>query len=194
MLTKNMNELENIDPGLKEILSAVEKETNSNFYFTDILRTKEELKTIPGAWSGSMHVDWDDDGDSQAVDIRRSSFVGSPESYARKLYAQGATGIGIYDTHIHVDNNPDRLDNPYFKDYRTKKTEYDETINISGFNFFKNFFNKSLAENRIGSTNKEEKVVVVGGARTKINENSLVQIGLAVVSILVLVGLLDSSD
>ena len=193
MLTKNMKDLGNIDEGLKEILSAVESETKSNFYFTSILRSEERNKEV-GGWSGSQHVDWDDDDDSQAVDIRRSSFYGSPEEMARKFYAQGATGVGIYDTHIHVDNNPDRVDNPYFKDYRTKKTIYDETINIGGFGFFANFFNRVLAQNRKGTTNIEEKVVSVGGAKTKINENSLIQIGLAVVSILVLVGLLDGSD
>jgi len=185
MRTNKNSNIDNIDAGLKKILEDVEKKKNYNLYYTSILRSKEENKKV-GGWEYSQHIDFDDDGDSQAVDIARSSFEGSPESLAKLLYSLGATGIGIYNTHVHVDNNPDRVVNPYFRDYRTNFNKFDEVKNkINSFDYFKSFYNKKLAVERRGST--QNKVKNFG-----FSDDTLIKVGIAVVSILITLDILDS--
>lgn len=175
-----------IDKGLQEILNAM----GGNYVYSNILRSIQKNKEV-GGWSGSMHVDWDKDGDSQAVDILRNSFSGSPESEARKAFAQGATGVGIYNTHIHVDNNPARIENPYFKDYRTVKTKFDEQLGIT-FDYFKNYYNKELAILRQGrNDNVSRETIDENINTTKFSNNTLLSVGVAVVTIFTLLGLFD---
>jgi len=182
--TNEQSKLDNIDSGLKKILADIEKALNADLYFTSIMRSEEENQAVNG-WSKSQHVDWDKDGDSQAVDIRRSSFKGSPEDFAQLAYSLGATGVGIYDKHIHIDNNPNRLDNPYFKDYRTKFTKYDESKKkIGSFDFFKDSYNKALAFLRQGKTDNSI------SNDTGLSDEMIFKIGLGVVGVLFAIGLL----
>jgi len=179
------DELTRIDEGLGKILRDIETETDSNLLLTDIIRTQQE-NTALGGWKYSQHVDWDNDGDSQAVDISRNSFEGSPEDFARRAYAKGATGVGIYDTHVHIDNNPDRVANPYFKDNRTKFGGYDESkTQIKSFEYFAGSYDRQLAESRKGAT-------FVKALRDEaIANHKLIKIGSLVVAIAVLLGLGD---
>jgi len=190
MKTKNVIDLQFIDSGLYKILSAIEAKTGWDLYLTSIKRTKSENIAV-GGWEHSLHVDWDNDGDSEAVDIRRSSFAGSPESLARLAYAEGATGVGIYDTHVHIDNNPKRILNPYFKDYRKKKTKYDEGVGLS-FSDFKKHYNQSLAEIRKGKNDNVPRETIGDNInKTKFDDKTLIGVGVAVVTILTLLGLIN---
>ena len=192
MRTKNIEELKDIDSGLLAIIERVEKRTGFDFYFNSIKRSTQENKDV-GGYVKSQHLDLDLDGDSQAVDIARWSFEGSPEYVAQLFYEEGATGVGIYNGHIHVDNNPLRIDNPYFKDYRTVFTSFDKFKEVLSYNYFGKFYNKSLAILRKGKKDIPEVVEVPGtvpGTVTDISDDKLKAIGLAFVSILVLVGLL----
>lgn len=190
-MKSSTQDLSRIDPGLYMIISSVESATNSDFYLTSVERSEEENKAV-GGWYKSQHVDWDGDGDSQAVDIRRSSFVGSPESIAKMFYSQGATGVGIYDTHIHVDNNPDRINDPYFKDYRTTKSKFDEKLGIT-FDYFKDAYNKTLAEIRKGKNDNVSHETISDNInnKTKFSNEILIGVGVAVVTIFTLLGLFD---
>lgn len=181
-----MNNLEGIkskiDNGLYSILSDLEKANKSNFYYTSDLRSVESNKAVGGSVN-SPHVDWDGDGDSEAVDIRRSSFNGSPVQLAKLAFSYGATGVGIYDTHVHIDNKATRVESPYFKDFRTMTNQWDKgQSKITSIAYFKNNYNKVLANLRKGKNDL---------LANKIDDDILIKIGLAAVAILVASGLMS---
>lgn len=191
--TNNIEDLKDIDSGLFKIIENVERRTKSNFFFNSIKRSLAE-NTEVGGWVHSQHVDWDKDGDSQAVDIARWSFDGSPEEIAKMFFEEGATGVGIYNTHIHVDNNPSRVANPYFKDNRTIFNSYDKFKNIISFNYFKTFYDKTLANDRKGKDDKldiyddyvNNDVIGSYEKAKNIDEGLLLSLGIAVATIIIL--------
>lgn len=126
-----------LDPVLQTKLKQLENVLGSKLTYTSGLRTQAYNNTLPLSSKNSMHIDWDKDGDSEAVDFLRSTYKETPEELIPILVGLGFTGIGIYDKHIHVDVRKNPHERGYsFWDERTKKGQWDYQYDFMG-NLFK---------------------------------------------------------
>lgn len=114
----DFNELET---DLQSKLKRLEAIVGSLHYISG-KRTRSYNAGVGGA-SDSQHIY------GRAVDIARNSFKESPVELGKIAVELGFTGIGFYDTHIHLDDRP----NPNFRgfsfwDKRTRETQVTASV------------------------------------------------------------------
>jgi len=114
----NISSYAGLKPKLVGMVAKLEDALGAkNLWITSGLRSKAYNEKIGGA-ENSEHLT------GSAVDIARASFKQSPEEFRRIAESLGFGGIGLYDTHVHVDIGPPnrRWDN------RTGSGVFDVTV------------------------------------------------------------------
>lgn len=91
----------NMQPSTLEMLAKAEQIAGFNFHYNSAYRTPEHNATVPGALPDSSHIY------GYGVDIHANGVV-QQKKIAKALVLAGFNRIGIYSTHLHTDNDPER--------------------------------------------------------------------------------------